>query len=42
MVIGALFATLFIGATIFLTNRGKKVKNNEDKGNDTFQYSYTV
>ena len=42
MVIGALFAAVFTSATIFLTIRRKKLKNDEDKGKYIFQYSYAV
>ena len=36
MVIGALFAAVFTSATIFLTIRRKKLKNDEDKGKYIF------
>ena len=42
IVIGALLAAVFIGATIFLTTRRKKIKNNEDKGKYIFQYGNEV
>ena len=42
MAIGALFAAVFIGMTILLAIRRKKLKNNEDKGKYVFQYVYAV